>query len=92
MILLGTGVLVLLIAWLPMVLKKRPLSLAIVCVLIGAGVFWSGAFDFRPDPIRSSTITKRTRELVVIVALMGPVWLIPWISRPGPTLFNSPHC
>ena len=71
LILFGSGVLVLLIAWLPMVLKKRPLSLAIVCVLIGVGVFWSGAFDFLPDPIRFSTITERTTELVVIVALMG---------------------
>jgi NhaP-type Na+/H+ or K+/H+ antiporter len=69
--LLGLGVVVLLIAWLPMALSRVPLSLAILCVLIGVAVFQGGALHFRSDPIRFSTLTERLTEIVVIVSLMG---------------------
>src|SRR4051812_38517135 len=69
--LLGLGVVVLLVAWLPLALRKLPLSLAISCVGIGVLVFASGALSFRPNPLRFSTLTEHMTELVVIVSLMG---------------------
>ena len=69
--LLGLGVVVLLVAWLPMALSRLPLSLAILCVLIGVAVFHGGVLPFRSDPLRFSTITERLSEIVVIVSLMG---------------------
>ena len=68
---LGLGVVVLLVAWLPMALSRLPLSLAILCVLIGVVAFHGGALSFRPDPVRFSTLTERLTEIVVIVSLMG---------------------
>lgn len=69
--LLGLGVVVLLVAWLPMALSRLPLSLAILCVLIGVAVFQGGVLPFRSDPVRFSTLTERLTEIVVIVSLMG---------------------
>jgi len=69
--LLGLGVIVLLVAWLPMALSRLPLSLAILCVLIGVAVFHFDVLSFRPDPLRFSTITEHLTEIVVIVSLMG---------------------
>jgi len=69
--LLGLGVVVLLVAWLPMALSRLPLSLAILCVLTGVVVFQGGVLPFRSDPLRFSTLTERLTEIVVIVSLMG---------------------
>src|ERR1044072_7012918 len=69
--LLGLGVVVLLIAWLPMALSRLPLSVAILCVLIGVVVFHGGVLPFRCAPPRLSTLTERLTEIVVIVSLMG---------------------
>ena len=69
--LLGLGVVVLLVAWLPMALSRLPLSLAILCVLIGVAVFHGGVLPFRSNPLRFSTLTERLTEIVVIVSLMG---------------------
>lgn len=85
----GFGVLVLLTAWLPMVLKELPLSLPIFCVLIGMLIFQIPEFDPAPSPVQYREITERLSELVVIVALMGaglkldrPVgwrsWMLTW--------------
>lgn len=71
-LLVGFGCLVLLTAWLPMVLSRAPLSLPIVCVAIGAGVFslpvLRGAL---PPPQEHLTIVERFSEMVVIISLMG---------------------
>jgi len=69
--LLGFGVIVLLVSWLPLALRRLPLSLAIICVAIGMAVFASGALHFKPDPRTWDTITEKLTELVVIVALTG---------------------
>jgi NhaP-type Na+/H+ or K+/H+ antiporter len=69
--LLGFGVVVLLVSWLPLALRKLPLSLAIICVGIGVAVFASGALQFEPDPRTWDTVTEKLTELVVIVALTG---------------------
>ena len=67
----GLGAVVLLVAWLPLALKRAPLSLAILCVLIGLAVFGSGLMGFRADPRTYDTLTERLSELVVLIALMG---------------------
>jgi sodium/hydrogen antiporter len=64
------GAVVLLTAWLPMVLKEMPLSLPIVCVLIGVLIGY-GVPGGEPLPLRYPEITERLTEFVVIVALMG---------------------
>jgi NhaP-type Na+/H+ or K+/H+ antiporter len=69
--LLGFGIIVLLVAWLPLALEKLPLSLAIICVLIGVGLFAPGILAFVPSPRLYDTITEKLTELVVLVALMG---------------------
>jgi NhaP-type Na+/H+ or K+/H+ antiporter len=69
--LLGLGVIVLLVAWLPMALRELPLSLAILCVVAGVIVFHNGGLSFRPNPLRFSTLTEKLTELVVLVSLMG---------------------
>ena len=53
LLLIGVGVLVLLVAWLPMVLKELPLSLPIVCVGIGVGRL-HGIAGEGPLPLRLS--------------------------------------
>ena len=84
------GGVVLLTAWLPMVLKDWPLSLPIVCIVLGVLLVWSPlAPAIGPNPLENRYITERMTEFVVIVALMGaglkldrPVgwrsWIITW--------------
>ncbi len=71
----GFGLVVLLTAWLPMVLKELPLSLPIACLAIGAAVFAlpgvPGVPDTPPSPADHLEFTERLTEMVVIVALMG---------------------
>jgi sodium/hydrogen antiporter len=68
-VLTGFGALILLTAWLPMLLKELPLSLPIICVLIGAVLFW--LVPPAPDPSEHPKLTERLTEFVVIAALMG---------------------
>lgn len=70
LVLVATGLLILLIAWLPMVLQRLPLSLPIVCVGLGAFAFWFADGDY-PLPQNHPEVTERLTELVVIVALTG---------------------
>ena len=66
------GVIVLLTAWLPMMLRRLPLSLPILCLAIGALLAWS-PFPLLPsfNPLENRVFTERMTEFVVIVALMG---------------------
>lgn len=71
LVLVGAGLLILLVAWLPMLLRELPLSLPIFCVGIGYLLF---AYVFpadQPHPMRYPHVTERMTELLVIVALMG---------------------
>ena len=71
-VLAGFGVVVLLTAWLPMLLKEVPLSLPIFCVGLGALLFAiPGVPGEAPQPQANLKLTERFSELVVIVALMG---------------------
>jgi NhaP-type Na+/H+ or K+/H+ antiporter len=68
---IGFGALILLVAWLPLVLDRLPLSLPIVCVLIGAVVFSIPGVGIRIVPGEAPEATQRLSEVVVLVALMG---------------------
>jgi len=69
--LLGLGVIVLLVAWLPLALKTIPLSLSIVCVGLGAAIFALGWLEFDPEPRTYDTLVEKLCEAVVIISLMG---------------------
>ncbi len=69
--LLGLGVIVFLVAWLPLALKSAPLSLSIVCVGLGIGIFGLGWLSFDPNPRTYDTIVEKLCEAVVIISLMG---------------------
>jgi sodium/hydrogen antiporter len=85
--LLGLGVIVLMVAWLPLALRKIPLSLSILCVGLGAGLFAFGGLTFDPDPRTYDTLVEKLCEAVVIISLMGaglkldrPVGLRAWAT------------
>lgn len=65
------GLLIALVAWLPLALKRLPLSLPIVCIGIGAGIFLLPQVQLQPLPLRYPQIAERLTEFVVIIALMG---------------------
>jgi len=69
--LFGLGAVVLLVSWAPVGLARLPMSLAILCVGLGIGIFSSGVLSFNPDPRTYDTITERLTEIVVIISLMG---------------------
>ncbi len=71
LIMTGAGLLIALVAWLPLALKRLPLSLPIVCIAIGAGIFLLPQVTLRPLPVRYPEVTERFAEFVVIIALMG---------------------
>lgn len=71
LVLTGTGLLIALVAWLPLALRRLPLSLPIVCIALGAGIFLLPQVTLNPLPIRYPDITERFSEFVVIIALMG---------------------
>ncbi|MFN7101995.1 MAG: cation:proton antiporter [Pseudorhizobium sp.] len=65
------GVVILLTAWLPMVLRELPLSLPIFCIVIGALFSWSPVAPFAVNPLENRYLTEHLTEFVVIVSLMG---------------------
>lgn len=67
----GLGLLIALVVWLPLALRRLPLSLPIVCIAIGAVLFALPQITFKPLPLRYPDLTERFSEFVVIIALMG---------------------
>lgn len=67
----GLGGLVLLVAWLPVVLRAWPLSLPIIGVAIGYLLFSLPLLQPPPRPLADKILAEHVSELVVIVALMG---------------------
>lgn len=67
----GIGLLIALVAWLPLALRRLPLSLPIVCVGLGAAIFALPQVGLRPLPQLYPVMTERFAEFVVIIALMG---------------------
>jgi sodium/hydrogen antiporter len=71
-LLAGFGAVVLLTAWLPMVLRRMPLSLPMVCVALGAVLsLLLGAPAAAPMLSGHAQIVERVTEFVVIISLMG---------------------
>jgi NhaP-type Na+/H+ or K+/H+ antiporter len=71
LVLTGTGLLIALVAWLPLALRRLPLSLPIVCIGLGAAIFSLPQVTLAPLPMRYPEITERLSEFVVIIALTG---------------------
>jgi sodium/hydrogen antiporter len=71
LVLTGIGFLIGLVAWMPLLLKQLPLSLPIVCLAIGAGLFALPGINLEPMPFDYPEIAERLTECVVIIALMG---------------------
>jgi NhaP-type Na+/H+ or K+/H+ antiporter len=71
LVLTAFGLLTALVVWLPLALRKLPLSLPIVCIALGAALFSIPQVTLRPLPVLYPEITERFSEFVVIVALMG---------------------
>ena len=70
--LVAFGSVVLLTAWVPMLLKKHPISLPMICIAIG---FVVASTPLSPlvslNPLENLYLTQRLTEFVVVVALMG---------------------
>jgi NhaP-type Na+/H+ or K+/H+ antiporter len=71
LVLTGLGFLIALVVWLPLALKRLPLSLPIVCIALGAGLFLMPHVSDEPLPMSYPEFTERFTEFVVIIALMG---------------------
>jgi NhaP-type Na+/H+ or K+/H+ antiporter len=70
--LVAFGAVVLLTAWVPMLLKKRPISLPMICIAIGFIVAVSPLHPLvNLNPLENLYLTQRLTEFVVVVALMG---------------------
>lgn len=67
----AVGLLIALVAWLPLALRRLPLSLPIVCLIIGALIYAGPLPAPNPSPAAHTYLTERLTEFVVIVALMG---------------------
>ncbi len=71
-VLFGLGAMILLVAWLPILLKKLPLSLPIVCMAIGVGLFSLPPLSgLAPHPDKTPLLVERAAALIVVVSLMG---------------------
>lgn len=90
LILLIGGSLVLLISWLPMLLKRVPLSLPIICLAIGYGASFTSILHVMSVTDLATTRTAEAIcEIVMLLALMGAglridrklgwrAWGTPW--------------
>lgn len=95
----GAGALIALVAWLPLALRKLPLSLPIVCIGVGAALWAIVPMPFRPLPQQHPAFVERFSEFVVVIALMGAglkldrpfrwrEWRVTWRLL-GPTMLLS---
>lgn len=71
LVLTGLGLLIALVTWLPLALRRLPLSLPIICIVLGAALFSLPQITFEPLPLAYPQVTERFSEFVVIIALMG---------------------
>lgn len=67
----AAGLLITLVVWLPLALRRLPLSLPIVCLMIGGLLYGFADIGLDPSPIAHPTVVERLTEFVVIIALMG---------------------
>lgn len=71
MILLGIGGLILLAAWLPLLLKKLPLSLPIICIALGLLLSFTPWFQASQSRLTHDPTLEHLNEGIVLIALMG---------------------
>ncbi len=71
LLLAGLGGLALLVAWLPLLLRRLPLSLPILCVALGAGLSYLPHIPAMPNPLAQSDQAEQLAELTVLISLMG---------------------
>ncbi len=69
--LLGLGALVLLVSWAPKGLKQLPLSLAMICVGLGFGLFALDVIGFDPDPRTLDGLTGDVGDSERLWAITG---------------------
>jgi NhaP-type Na+/H+ or K+/H+ antiporter len=84
------GLIILITAWLPLVLKRLPLSLPIACIALGALLAVSPlSYVIQANPLENRLLTERLTEFVILVSLMGaglkldrPLnfrrWMVTW--------------
>ncbi|UAK25718.1 cation:proton antiporter [Sphingomonas nostoxanthinifaciens] len=88
LLLIGGG-LVLLVSWLPLVLKSVPLSVPIVCVALGYAASFVPLLHVRLDAAATLDAAEKIGEAVMLLALMGAglridrpfswaAWGTPW--------------
>lgn len=71
LVIFALGAALLLVAWLPQLLRELPLSLPIIAVLAGVGLQKTGWLQFSLPSLETSGASEHLTELVVIIALMG---------------------
>ena len=71
-LLLLLGCVVLATAWLPLILRRLPLSLPILCIGLGMALFGlTPLADYSPHPVESPLLVEKAAELIVIISLLG---------------------
>lgn len=70
-ILLAIGVMILLTAWLPLLLKRLPLSLPIMCIIGGLLLSLTPWFRASPTAMTHNATLEHLNEGIVLIALMG---------------------
>jgi len=83
LIALAAGLVIVLTAWLPLVLRRAPLSLPIIAIALGYMLFsWRG-FEPVVEPFMQRPAVEHLSETVVLIALMGTGLRIerPWTWR-----------
>jgi hypothetical protein len=78
-LLFGIGSVILLVAWLPLLLRKLPLSLPIIGLIAGMALSLTPWFDVTPSALAHDRTAERLTEIVVLVALMARAcgWTVP---------------
>jgi NhaP-type Na+/H+ or K+/H+ antiporter len=69
--LLGFGALALIVAWLPLLLNRVPLSLPIICVVLGYAAFAGAPPRFGSFNLEPHILLEYLLEIVLLIALMG---------------------
>src|SRR4051812_3563851 len=83
LIALAAGFVIVLTAWVPLVLRRVPLSLPIIAIALGYVLFsWRG-FEPVVEPFMQRRVVEHLSEIVVLIALMGTGLRIerPWTWR-----------
>lgn len=70
-LLFALGMIVLLVAWLPLLLRRLPLSLPIICVGLGFALSFTPWLQANTAALGQNRALERLNEGIVLIALMG---------------------